>query len=105
MASNAELAVTYAALILHDDGIPITADKLESAVKAAGVDVESYWFPLFAKMLANQDVDSLLTNLGGGGGGGGMSGCLICFRAPTRIYLACRDICHLCTPPLLVDPF
>jgi len=77
--SNAELAVSYAALILADDGVDITvrpphplpskfcsryegawtgkitdslqADKLQTLIKAAGVeDVEPIWTSLFAKV-------------------------------------------------------
>ena len=49
--SNAELANAYAALILADDGVEITADKLTTIIKAAGVqDVEPIWSTLFAKV-------------------------------------------------------
>eukprot|EP00850_Spirogloea_muscicola_P009507 SM000053S17464 [mRNA] locus=s53:557220:557973:- [translate_table: standard] len=61
-----ELACTYAALILHDDGIPITADKISTLVKAAGVSVESYWPMLFAKLLDKRSVEDLITNVGSG---------------------------------------
>jgi len=64
MASNDELACIYAALILHDDGISITADKIATLLKAAGVSVEPYWPTLFAKALDGVDVGSLLGNLG-----------------------------------------
>jgi len=64
MASNDELACIYAALILHDDGISITADKISTILKAAGVSVEPYWPTLFAKALDGVDVGSLLGSLG-----------------------------------------
>ncbi|KAL6004142.1 hypothetical protein ACLOJK_004689 [Asimina triloba] len=67
--SVSELACTYAALLLHDDGIPITAEKITIVVNAACVKVESYWPGLFAKLLQNVSVDSLITNVGSGGGG------------------------------------
>ncbi|CAN4089468.1 unnamed protein product [Withania somnifera] len=41
--SVGELGCTYAALLLFDDGIPITAEKIAKVVKAANVSVESYW--------------------------------------------------------------
>ncbi|CAF1716294.1 unnamed protein product [Brassica oleracea var. botrytis] len=50
MSNTSELAYTYAALILHDDGIEITAEKIAKLVKAANVNVESYWPSLFAKL-------------------------------------------------------
>jgi large subunit ribosomal protein LP1 len=67
--SNGELACTYACLILHDDGIPITADKIATLVKAAGVQVEGYWPGLFAKLCEKRSVEDLITNVGSGGGG------------------------------------
>ncbi|TKA27202.1 60S acidic ribosomal protein P1 [Salinomyces thailandicus] len=66
--STAELATSYAALILADDGVEITADKLNSLIQAAQVpDVEPIWSQLFAKALEGKDVKELLTNVGGGG--------------------------------------
>ncbi|KAH7389597.1 60S acidic ribosomal protein P1 [Phaeosphaeria sp. MPI-PUGE-AT-0046c] len=67
--SNAELATSYAALILADDGVDITADKLQSLIKAAKIeDVEPIWTTLFAKALEGKDVKDLLLNVGSGGG-------------------------------------
>ncbi|KAH8550872.1 60S acidic ribosomal protein P1 [Umbelopsis sp. PMI_123] len=64
---SAEFAIVYAALILQDDGIEITADKLSTLVKAAGVEVEPVWFSLYAKALAGQDLAGLLMNIGSAG--------------------------------------
>ncbi|OZJ01981.1 hypothetical protein BZG36_04895 [Bifiguratus adelaidae] len=66
MAST-ELSIVYAALILQDEGLEITADKLQALTKAAGVDVEAIWTSLFAKALANQDLNALLSNVGAAG--------------------------------------
>ncbi|KAI9814992.1 MAG: 60S acidic ribosomal protein P1 [Pycnora praestabilis] len=67
--SNAELATSYAALILADDGVDITADKLQTIIKAAKLeDVEPIWTTLFAKALEGKDVKDLLLNVGSGGG-------------------------------------
>jgi len=67
--STSELASSYAALILADDGVDITADKLNTLIKAAGVqDVEPIWTSLFAKALEGKDVKDLLLNVGSGGG-------------------------------------
>ncbi len=68
----AELACTYAALILHDDGQDITGtkynnrigDKIATLVKAAGVNIEAYWPKLFAKAVEGQDITSFF-NFGG----------------------------------------
>ncbi|KAF2184355.1 ribosomal protein 60S [Zopfia rhizophila CBS 207.26] len=67
--STAELATSYAALILADDGVDITADKLQSLIKAAKIEeVEPIWTTLFAKALEGKDVKDLLLNVGSGGG-------------------------------------
>ncbi|GAB4844731.1 hypothetical protein Ancab_038121 [Ancistrocladus abbreviatus] len=67
--SVAEQACTYACLILHDDGIPVTAEKIAKLVKAANVSVESYWPNLFAKLVEMRNIEDLIMNVGAGGGG------------------------------------
>ncbi|KAL8763594.1 MAG: hypothetical protein Q9184_000650 [Pyrenodesmia sp. 2 TL-2023] len=90
--SNSELAVSYAALILADDDIEVTSDKLNTVIKAANIDdVESIWTTLFAKVittsslavlyqtpiihitdqiqaLEGKNVKEMLLNVGSGGG-------------------------------------
>ncbi|KAI1913884.1 hypothetical protein LOZ53_002538 [Ophidiomyces ophidiicola] len=66
--STTELAVSYAALILADDGVDITAEKLQTLLKAANVqDVEPIWTSLFSKALEGKDVKDILTNVGSAG--------------------------------------
>ncbi|EJU01585.1 ribosomal protein 60S [Dacryopinax primogenitus] len=66
--ASAELATTYAALILADDGVEITADKINAITTAAKVDVEPIWATLLAKALAGREVKEMLMNVGAGGG-------------------------------------
>ena len=68
-----ELCCTYAALLLHDENLEISADKLNQVIKASGNAVESYWPGLFAKALAGQDVAKLLTQVSAGPAGGAAS--------------------------------
>merc|ERR1719478_1696439 len=68
---KAELCCSYAALMLHDDGVDITAEKLSKIIKSSGNTIEPYWPALFAKALKGQDVGSLLANVGSAGGAGG----------------------------------
>jgi len=68
MASNDELAVVYSALILQDDDIVITSEKLQTILKAANVEVEPYWPTLFAKALEGVDLKGLISNVGSGVG-------------------------------------
>jgi len=67
MAST-DLATSYAALILADDGLEITADKIVALTSAANVDVEPIWATLLAKALEGKNVKELLSNVGSGGG-------------------------------------
>eukprot|EP00755_Sulcionema_specki_P030980 Sspe_Gene.18798::Locus_6791_Transcript_1_1_Confidence_1.000_Length_606::g.18798::m.18798/K02942/RP-LP1, RPLP1; large subunit ribosomal protein LP1 len=61
--SLSELACTYAALILHDEGLEITSKKIETLCKAADVPVEGFYPTMFATFLASTPMDSLLTNM------------------------------------------
>ena len=69
--SNSELACVYAALILADDDVAVTGEKILTILKAAKVDVEPYWPGLFAKALEGVNVKDLLSNVGSGVGAAG----------------------------------
>ncbi|GFX76399.1 60S acidic ribosomal protein P1 [Trichonephila clavipes] len=71
MLSSDEVACVYSALILQDDDIAITAEKINTILKAAGVEVEPYWPTLFAKALEAVDLKQLITSVGSGIGAGG----------------------------------
>merc|ERR1712183_419021 len=69
MAQNvSEKACVYASIILADDQIEITADKISALLSAANVDVESYWPGLFAKAVNGIDVKAIVGNVGVGSG-------------------------------------
>lgn len=65
MSTNkTEQAVAYAALILADESIDISAEKLQTILRAAGIeDVEPIWTTLFAKALGGKDVKEILTKV------------------------------------------
>ena len=73
-AERDELMVTYAALILNDDGVTINADNINKLIKAAGGSVEPYWPSLFANLLQGRDVNELLLNAGAAGPSAGPAG-------------------------------
>merc|ERR1719415_289725 len=66
--ANSELACVYAALILADDDVAVTPEKITTILKAAGVEVEPYWPGLFSKALESADLKALITNVGSGVG-------------------------------------
>ncbi|KHN87140.1 60S acidic ribosomal protein P1 [Toxocara canis] len=70
MASHNEVACVYAALILQDDDVAVTGDKITTILKAAHVEVEPFWPGLFAKALEGVDVKSLITSVSSGVGSG-----------------------------------
>ncbi|XP_034489437.1 60S acidic ribosomal protein P1 [Drosophila innubila] len=68
MSTKAELACVYASLILVDDDVAVTGEKISTILKAANVDVEPYWPGLFAKALEGINVKDLISNIGSGVG-------------------------------------
>merc|ERR1712168_187368 len=82
MADVNELACTYAALILTDDEVPITGEKIASILKAANVDVEPIWPSLFAKALTGVGIKDLITNVGSAVGSAPAGGAAAAGGAP-----------------------
>nr|O01359.1 RecName: Full=Large ribosomal subunit protein P1; AltName: Full=60S acidic ribosomal protein P1; AltName: Full=Ribosomal protein RPL-21 [Oscheius tipulae]AAB71726.1 ribosomal protein rpl-21 [Oscheius tipulae] len=70
MASPQELACVYAALILQDDEVAITGDKIATLLKAANIEFEPFWPGLFAKALEGVDVKNLITSVSSGASAG-----------------------------------
>ncbi|XP_043314429.1 large ribosomal subunit protein P1-like [Dama dama] len=66
MASVSELPCTYSALILPSE-VMVTEDKISALVKAAGVNVDSFWPGLFVKALASVSISSFTCHVGAGG--------------------------------------
>eukprot|EP00038_Savillea_parva_P023730 m.42186 g.42186 ORF g.42186 m.42186 type:complete len:112 (+) comp6237_c1_seq1:193-528(+) len=71
MASSDEVGCAYAALVLADEGLEVSAEKLQAVLDAANVSVEGYWPGLFAKAVEGNNIKEMLSNIGAGGGGGG----------------------------------
>ena len=64
--ASMELACVYAALVLNDDNIEITNEKIQTLLEAAGVKVETYWIDLFTGYFKTHDISELIkgTSLG-----------------------------------------
>jgi large subunit ribosomal protein LP1 len=71
MASKEELAFVfvffnslnrcvYSTLILHDDGIAVSAQNINAILNAANVKVASFLPALFAKLLLNKNVEDFI---------------------------------------------
>jgi ribosomal protein L12E/L44/L45/RPP1/RPP2 len=58
---KAELACTFAALILHDDGLKVDSDNISKLLTAANVQIEPYWPKLYASMLAGKKIGDLIS--------------------------------------------
>ncbi|EAT38255.1 AAEL009830-PA [Aedes aegypti] len=70
--STCAASCAYSALILIDDDVAVTDEKISTILKAANVDIEPYWLGLFVKALEDINVKDLITNIGSGvetGGG------------------------------------
>lgn len=66
---STETALSYAALILADAEIEISADKLITLTEAANIPVEGIWADIYAKALEGQDLKDLLVNFSAGAAG------------------------------------
>jgi len=61
---DADRAVIYAALILADSDVPLTADNVVRLTEAAGVEIEPIWACLICDALEGHDVMELLLTIG-----------------------------------------
>merc|ERR1712241_1597695 len=66
-----ELACVYSALILYDDDIDITGEKMAKIISAAKVNVEAFWPGLSAKALQGRNIGDLICNVGSAPAAGG----------------------------------
>ena len=61
-AEHDELCCVYAALLLHDDKVEISAEKLQKVITASGNTVEAYYPDFFAKYFKGVDIKSIQWN-------------------------------------------
>merc|ERR1712127_4939 len=74
--NNAELLCSYACLLLADSEQEITADNINTVVKAAGASVPAYYAAIFEKVagLTDGGVTKLVSSAGKVGGGAAAGG-------------------------------
>jgi large subunit ribosomal protein LP1 len=60
-----ELSCVYAALILQDEQMEITSEKLQKLLSVTGNKVEPYWPSLFAKAMKGVNVMNLVSQSSG----------------------------------------
>ncbi|XBW35070.1 hypothetical protein QEN19_000633 [Hanseniaspora menglaensis] len=71
---STESALSFAALILADAEIEITAENLLKLTTAAGVEVETIFADIYAKAIGAQNITALLTNFSAAPAAGAAAG-------------------------------
>jgi len=66
-AEHDELCCVYASLLLADENLEITADKINKIVGASGNQVDGYYPEFFARYFSNVNLNTLLTSIGSAG--------------------------------------
>merc|ERR1711981_1210128 len=62
-----QMCCTFAALLLHDEGIEVNNANLKKVIDASGNSVAGYWPMLFANALSGKSVGDFLAVSGGSG--------------------------------------
>jgi len=105
MSSNEELACTYAALILHDGGKPVTGAAIAEVAKSAGVTVAPFWPAFFEKALKGQDFDRLILSAGASGAPApAVGGATVTAAAPTAAPAPGKPDTKAAPPPKKEEP-
>ena len=61
-SQHQELAVALAALLIHEAGKEMTAERINTILHHAGIKVEGFWPIVMAKALANTNIEDLIMN-------------------------------------------
>merc|ERR1719282_1695237 len=62
-----QMACTFAALMLHDEGVEVNSSNISKCCTSAGLKVAAYWPMLFANALSGKNVGDFLQVSGGSG--------------------------------------
>lgn len=66
-AEHDELCCVYASLLLADENLEITADKINKIVAVSGNQVDGYYPEFFERFFKNTNLNTLLTSIGSAG--------------------------------------
>jgi ribosomal protein L12E/L44/L45/RPP1/RPP2 len=77
-----EFVTSLAALALYDGEAEVSSDNIKALLAASNNTVAPYWPALFAGLLKNNRIETLVFSAGGGGGGGGGGGAAAGGAAP-----------------------
>ncbi|KAF0880227.1 RLA1 protein, partial [Crocuta crocuta] len=86
VASVSEFISICSALILNDNKVMVTENKISALIKAAEVNLDPFWPGLCVKALANVNIGSVICNAGAGGPAG--SWCCTSRRSSVSIMAA-----------------
>jgi large subunit ribosomal protein LP1 len=89
-AEHDELCCVYSALLLHDDNVEITADKLNKVISASGNTVESYYPEFFEKYFKSVNLKTLLESVSSAPAGGAVATSAPAEKKEGKIYLIVR---------------
>eukprot|EP00792_Barthelona_sp_PAP020_P008003 TRINITY_DN3188_c2_g2_i4.p1 TRINITY_DN3188_c2_g2~~TRINITY_DN3188_c2_g2_i4.p1 ORF type:complete len:107 (+),score=38.81 TRINITY_DN3188_c2_g2_i4:43-363(+) len=64
---DVQRAILYSALILQDEGLPITPEAISSILTAAKISFEAYLPKIYAGVLANLDLKELIAGAASAG--------------------------------------
>ena len=62
--THQKLAVSLAALLLHDAGKEVSAHNISTVLHHANIKVEAFWPVIMAKTLNNNKIEELILNTG-----------------------------------------
>ena len=66
-AEHDELCCVYAGLLLADENLEITADKLNKIIAVSGNQVDGYYPEFFERFFKNVNLNTMLTTIGSAG--------------------------------------
>ena len=83
-AEHDELCCVYAGLLLADENLEISADKLNKIIAVSGNQVDGYYPDFFERFFKNNNLNTLLTSIGSAGVGSSGPVAAVAASAPAK---------------------